>query len=192
MGANLVVVELAVAVVLLVGAGLLGQSFYLPLHVETGFDATHLATVQVMAPANVYTKDAQKVALYREIERPIGEPAGVESVGLTGDLPVQCNCDTDWIRIVGKPFHGNTMKWTSATSAPRYLETLKARLLRGGMFTEDDDASRPQAIVINAVVGSEVLSRAKIRSGRKSAMEPGSEIDPRDHRHRGGYTRRRV
>ena len=60
MGANLVVVELAVAVVLLVGAGLLGQSFYRLLHVENGFDTTHLATVQVMAPDKIYTNDAQK------------------------------------------------------------------------------------------------------------------------------------
>ena len=48
LGANLVVVELAVAVVLLAGAGLLGQSFYRLLHLENGFDTTHLATVQVM------------------------------------------------------------------------------------------------------------------------------------------------
>ena len=56
MGANLVVVELAIAVVLLVGAGLLGQSFYRLLHVENGFDTTHLATVQVMAPDKIYVQ----------------------------------------------------------------------------------------------------------------------------------------
>src|SRR5208337_2681063 len=59
MGSNLVVVELAVAVVLLVGAGLLGQSFYRLLHVEIGFEPDHLATVQIMAPDNVYPKDEQ-------------------------------------------------------------------------------------------------------------------------------------
>src|SRR5262249_54184494 len=106
LGANLVVVELSVAVVLLVGAGLLGQSFYRLLHVENGFDTTHLATVQVMVPGNVYTKDEQNVALYREIERRLSAFPGVQSVGITSDLPVQCNCNTDWIRIVGKPFHG--------------------------------------------------------------------------------------
>ena len=56
-GANLVVVELAVAVVLLAGAGLLGKSFYRLLHVENGFDTTHLATVQVMVRADRMYKD---------------------------------------------------------------------------------------------------------------------------------------
>ena len=59
LGANLVVVELTVAVVLLAGAGLLGKSLYRLLHVETGFDPTHLATVQVMAPENRYAKPEQ-------------------------------------------------------------------------------------------------------------------------------------
>src|SRR6266851_821774 len=51
-GANLVVLELAVAVVLLVGAGLLGKSFYKLLHVELGFQPDHLATVQVVLPVS--------------------------------------------------------------------------------------------------------------------------------------------
>ena len=92
--------------VLLVGAGLLGKSFYRLLHVETGFDITHLATVQIMAPDNVYPKAEQQVALIREINRRLGSLPGVESVGMTSVLPVNCNCNTDWIRIVGKPFHG--------------------------------------------------------------------------------------
>ena len=54
LGANMVVVELAIAVVLLAGAGLLGQSLYRLLHVPLGFDPNHLATVRVMAPSTAY------------------------------------------------------------------------------------------------------------------------------------------
>jgi macrolide transport system ATP-binding/permease protein len=149
MGANLVVVELSVAMVLLVGAGLLGKSFYRLLHVENGFDVTHLATVQVAVPGSVYSKDEQKVALFREINRRLSGLPGVQSVGITSDLPVQCNCDTDWIRIVGKPFHGEHNEVDERDVSPGYLPTLKARLLRGRLFTEDDDATKPLKIVIN-------------------------------------------
>jgi predicted permease len=149
MGANLVVVELAIAVVLLAGAGLLGQSFYRLLHVETGFDTTHLATVQVAAPDKAYAKPEQKVALFRAINHRLSSLPGVESVGITSDLPVQCNCDTDWIRIAGKPFNGEHNEVNERDVTPTYLPTLKAKLLRGRLFTEDDDASKSQKIVIN-------------------------------------------
>jgi predicted permease len=148
-GANLVVVELAVAVVLLAGAGLLGKSFYRLLHVELGFDSNHLASVLVMAPDNVYGKDEQKLALYREIERRVGALPGVETVGLTSLEPVACNCNTDWIRIVGKPYNGEHNEVDERDISPAYLPTLKARLVRGRLFTEDEDATKPQVIVIN-------------------------------------------
>jgi predicted permease len=149
MGANLVVVELAVAVVLLVGAGLLGQSFYRLLHVEIGFEPDHLATVQIMVPYNVYVNDEQRVAAYREILRRVSALPGVQSAGITTVLPVRCNCNTDWIRIVGKPFHGEHNEVDERDVSPAYLSTLKARLLRGRFFTEEEDASKPQVIVIN-------------------------------------------
>jgi predicted permease len=149
LGANLVVVELVIAVVLLVGAGLLGKSLYRLLHVETGFDVTHLATVQVMAPDKTYANTEQKVALIREIERRVASLPGVMSVGVTSDLPVQCNCDTDWIRFVGKPFHGEHNEVNERDISSSYLPTLKARLVRGRLMTSDDNASKPQVIVIN-------------------------------------------
>ncbi len=149
LGANLVVVELAIAVVLLVSAGLLGQSFYRLLHVENGFDTTHLATVQVIAPDSTYNKDAQRVELYRSIERKVSELPGVQSVGITSDLPVQCNCDTDWIRIVGKPFHGEHNEVDQRDINPTYMSALKASLVRGRLFNEQDDATRPRVILIN-------------------------------------------
>jgi macrolide transport system ATP-binding/permease protein len=176
MGANLVVVELAVAVVLLVGAGLLGQSFYRLLHVETGFDTTHLATVQVMAPDNVYSKDGQKVALYREIQRRLGSLPGVQSVGVTSVLPVNCNCNTDWIRFVGKPFHGEHNEVNERDISPSYLPTLKAKLVQGRLFNEDEDASKPQSILINETLARKFYSGEdpigkKIGNG---ALEPKS------------------
>lgn len=149
MGSNLVVIELAIAVVLLVGAGLLGKSFYRLLHVDLGFDATHLATLQMVAPDASYPKPEQRVALLREVTRRLSALPGVESVGITTDLPVQCLCDTDWIRIVGKPFHGEHNEVEERDVSPGYLPTLKAHLLRGRLFTEEDDASKSQKIIIN-------------------------------------------
>ncbi|HTB97396.1 MAG TPA: ABC transporter permease [Terracidiphilus sp.] len=149
LGANLVVVELAIAVILLVGAGLLGQSFYRLLHVDNGFDTSHLATVQINVPDKLYPQNAQLLPLYREIERRLLALPGVQSVGLTSNLPVDCNCNTDWIRIVGKPFHGEHNEVNQRDVSPNYFATLKARLVRGRVFTSDDVDQRPHVIVIN-------------------------------------------
>ena len=67
-GANLVVIELATAMMLLVyAAGLLGKSFYLLLHVEMGIQPENLAMLQVWGPASSYAKDPQKVAMERQV-----------------------------------------------------------------------------------------------------------------------------
>jgi macrolide transport system ATP-binding/permease protein len=149
LGANLVVVELTVAVVLLAGAGLLAKSFYLMLHVETGFDTSHLATVYVMAPDNVYSKPEQRVALYHQILEKVSAMPGVQSAAVTSDLPLTCNCDTDWIRIPGKPFHGEHNDVLERDVSPQYMTVLKARLLSGRVFTEADDANHPRVTVLN-------------------------------------------
>jgi predicted permease len=105
--------------------------------------------VQVIAPPNIYQKDEQQVVLVREINRRLGAVPGVQSVGITSMLPVQCNCNTDWIRVVGKPYHGEHNEVTERDVTPQYLPTLKARLVRGRLLNEDDDATKSQKIVIN-------------------------------------------
>jgi len=136
-------------VVLLAGAGLLAKSFYLLLHVETGIDPSHLATVYIMAPESVYGKPEQKVALYRQILEKVSAFPGVQSAGITSDLPLQCNCDTDWIRIPGRPFHGEHNEVLQRDVSPQYLPSLKAKLVRGRMFTDADDANHPRVIILN-------------------------------------------
>ncbi|HEX4757618.1 MAG TPA: ABC transporter permease [Terracidiphilus sp.] len=149
LGANMVVVELAVAVVLLAGAGLLGQSLYRLLHVPLGFDPNRLATVRVMAPGTVYKSSEQTVGLFREIERRMGILPGVQSAGMASILPVKCNCNTDRIQFPGRPDHGEHNEVDERHVSAKYLATIKARLVRGRFFTEADDASRPGVAVIN-------------------------------------------
>ena len=69
-GSNLVVVELTMAVVLLVGAGLLGKSFYRLLHVDTGLVPDHLATLHVAATSGAYSKDPDEINLARQLQHP--------------------------------------------------------------------------------------------------------------------------
>jgi macrolide transport system ATP-binding/permease protein len=147
LGANLVVVELTVAMVLLAGAGLLGRSLYRMLHVELGFEPEHLATVNLMVPGD--PKPEELIAQYGEIDRQVRSLPGVEAVGFTSDLPVRCNCDTDWIRIPGRPFHGEHNDVMQRDASVDYLSALGARLKKGRWFTEQDDAKHPFVTVIN-------------------------------------------
>jgi macrolide transport system ATP-binding/permease protein len=149
LGAHLIVVELAVAVVLLAGAGLLGKSLYRLLHVPLGFDSQHLATLDVTASDQVYKTDAQTAELYRDIVRRVTALPGVTSAGITTTLPVQCNCPVNWIRVPGRAFHGERNDVIERHVGASYLPALKAGLLRGRWFSEADDDSHPGVVIIN-------------------------------------------
>ena len=148
-GANLVVVELAVAVVLLVGAGLLGQSFYRLLHVEIGFRPDHLATVDVELSEASYPKDEQLVAAGRQLIDRIAALPGVESVGITSVLPVSFNGNTTWIRIFGRPYNGEHNEVNQRDVSSALFTTLRAKLLRGRYFTDAEDGTKPKVVIIN-------------------------------------------
>jgi macrolide transport system ATP-binding/permease protein len=157
LGANLVVVELAVAVVLLAGAGLLGKSLYRLLHVPLGFDPNHLATVQVTAPDTIYNNDQQTIELYRVIERRVSTLPGVSSVGIASVLPVQCNCNINWVRVPGRPFQGEHNDVDERHVSASYLPTLHASLVRGRWFTDAEDASKPGVALINQALARKIF-----------------------------------
>jgi macrolide transport system ATP-binding/permease protein len=152
--ANLVVAELAIAVVLLVGAGLLGKSFYRLLHVDVGFQPDHLATLQVALSDASYPKDEPTVAVERQIISRVAGLPGVESAGISTVLPVSFNGNTDWIRFVGRPYSGqhNEVNEREVTSA--FFPTLRAKLLRGRYFSDAEDASKPLVVIINETLAN--------------------------------------
>lgn len=148
-GSNLVVVELAAATVLLVGAGLLGQSFYRLLHVDIGMEPDRLAAIAVVTPASVYAKDAPRIALERQILGRVTRLPGVTSAGITSDLPVGDGDGTTTFRIPGRPYRVETNEVNDRTVSASYFATVQARLLRGRYFSETEDASKPRVVIVN-------------------------------------------
>jgi predicted permease len=149
LGAKLVVVELATAMVLLVGAGLLGKSFYRMLQMDLGFESGHLATLQVAAPVLRYGQNEQAIALLRQVTSRVANLPGVKSVGACSQLPVSFNGNTDWLRFVGRPFHGEHNEVNQRDVTAGYFTTVRAKLLRGRYFREAEDGSNPNVIIIN-------------------------------------------
>jgi macrolide transport system ATP-binding/permease protein len=158
MGGRLVVIELATTMILLAGAGLLGKSLYRVLHVDVGFDTDHLATVRVRLPGSEFPGDPQQVAFTRRLLGRVEHLPGVQAAAVTSVLPVTCACNSDWIRIVGRPYDGVHLTVNEREVSPGFLTTLHARLLKGRFFTEDDNAGKPKVVVINRTFAQKYFS----------------------------------
>jgi predicted permease len=148
-GSNLVVLELALAVVLLAGAGLITRSFYHLLHVPLGFVPDHLATVEAAAPDKAYAKPEQQIQLVRQVIASLEALPGVESAATTSVLPVSGNGNTTWIRILGHPYNGEHNEVNERDVSSTYFSTIKARLVSGRFFTDAEDSTKPKVVVIN-------------------------------------------
>jgi len=183
-GSNLVVVELTMAVVLLVGAGLLGKSFYRLLHVDTGLVTDHLATLHVAATSGAYAKDPDRVNLARQLEDRLQALPGVQSAALASDLPLGDGDGSSNFRIEGRvwPVEHNEVLVRDVSAT--YFSTLKTRLLRGRYFSDDEDQSHPFVVVINRQMANAYFPgenplglRIYIEGNQKSLMEIVGVID---------------
>ena len=154
-GSNLVVIELATAMVLLVGAGLLGKSFYRLLHVDIGLQPDHLAMLATAATSESYKKDEPKIALERQLISQISNLPGVKSVAISTTLPIGDGDGTAGFRVVGRPYHGEHMEVAIRKVSSGYFSTLQAQLLRGRYFAEDEDNSKSQVVIMNETMAKQ-------------------------------------
>ncbi len=150
LGSKLVVVEIAMAVVLLLGAGLLGRSLYNLLRVNLGMQPEHLVTLGVAAPDAAYGENAKAIALARKLAEEAAQLPGVRMVGWSANgVPLSHNGNTTWIRILGRPWNGEHIDIPERDVSPNYFRTVGARLAAGRYFSDDDDASRPRVAIVN-------------------------------------------
>jgi predicted permease len=148
-GSNLVVIELATAMVLLAGAGLLAKGLYRLLHTDIGMVPDHIAMVHVQAQQEKYGKPDQQVNLVREILQRVSALPGVKYAGITTKLPIE---DADWtshFAYVDRPNDGVPREVAIRFVTAGYMTTLKTQLLSGSYFHDDEDASKPFAVIVN-------------------------------------------
>lgn len=149
----LVVVEVALALVLLVGAGLMTRSFAQLMRVSPGFEPRNLLAVQLYLPQTKYRTGAERTRFYAEAVRRVASLPGVQSAAAISTLPMY-PVGIDFalpFSIEGKPApaSGEEPRADVRIATPRYFETMKMPLRKGRFIEERDRQGAPGATVIN-------------------------------------------
>jgi len=183
LGTKLIVLELATAVVLLVGAGLLGKSFYRLLHVNLGMQSDHLATLVVEAP-KTYAEGDKRMVLERLIISRIGSLPGVQSVSVSSNRPVRAWDGGVSLVVPGRPTNGKRNDVLERLVSAGYLTTIGARLLQGRYFREaEDDGNKPLVFVVNQTFakkffpGEDPIGKHVAYEGTKTPIEIIGEVE---------------
>lgn len=142
----LVVSEVAMALVLLVGAGLLIKSFWRLQQIDPGFRPDHVLTLAIELPDTSYPENDQKVTFYQRLIEQIRSQPGVSAVGATNSLPFdeQFALSSNFT-ISGNDRHG-ALKFSVSSD---YFRAMGMRLIDGRYPTEHDAAGAPGVVVIN-------------------------------------------
>lgn len=148
----LVVAETALAVVLLVAAGLLTRSFWELQQVNTGFRPDHLLTMTLMPPGASVRESQQVVNLYGQVISRIRTLPGVTSAAATDTLPLDGNSSNTIIEIEGRPLDMNQLTHMSTefgSISEDYFQAAGMRLVRGRGFARGDQEGASPVAVIN-------------------------------------------
>jgi putative ABC transport system permease protein len=148
---GLVIAEVALVLVLLVGAGLLIKSFDRLLDVDPGFDPTNVLTLRVSLPDGTYPDGGRRAGFYREAARRIGALPGVEAVGLIHRLPLDFS-DTQFdFEIEGRPAPppGQQLSTHLRSIGSDSLRALGIPVLRGRGLSESETWDKPGLVLIN-------------------------------------------
>jgi putative ABC transport system permease protein len=147
----LVVAQVAIALVLLIGSGLMVKSFLKLAGVAPGFDPDNLLTLEYRVPRNKYPQPAQQWAFHKDVVERVRQLPGVESAAAVGALPHSGNMMTTGF----VPSHQADLP---AGQEPRaqlnradqyYFSAMRIPLLSGRVFSERDHADAPRVVVIN-------------------------------------------
>jgi predicted permease len=146
----LIVSEIALACVLLVGAGLLLRSFLRILDVDLGFTPSHAASIKL--DYDDKNDPAKRAAIWQEVLRRVREIPGVESAGITDSMPMSWN--RSWgISAKGKDYRKGELEDTFVYMiSPGYLQAIGLHLVKGRDVQWNDTDKKLGAVIINETV----------------------------------------
>ena len=146
-----VVVEMALALVLLVGAGLLVRSFTMLLRVDPGFDPGHTITIKVSIPTARYDTGDKQRAFFDQLFQKFDALPGVKSAGGTSFLPLNGLGAATGFEIVGqpKPEPGQEPVTDVRVITHDYFQAMGVPLLRGRLFDSRDEGGKVRRVIVN-------------------------------------------
>src|SRR6185312_14810455 len=147
----LVVFEVALSLVLLVGAGLAVRSFLSLIKTSPGFDPDNVLTMNLVLPGAKYKEEQQSGAFYQDLVRRVKELPGIQSVGAVNYLPLGGANSSDSYLVEGlpEPQPGQEIDGRYRVCTPDYFQTMKIPILRGRAFTEQDKAGSTPVVIVN-------------------------------------------
>jgi putative ABC transport system permease protein len=154
----LIVTSVAMALVLLVGAGLVGRSFERLMRVDYGFRAEGVFTASVALPNGRYPERAQRAAFYSEAARRLAATPGVRAVGFTNIAPFSGGSTAISFAVVGRqPASADeflSANWRSVT--PGYFAATGVPLKKGRLIAETDGEPAPRVVVITETMARRI------------------------------------
>ncbi len=178
--------EVALSLMLLVGAGVLLRTFWNLLQVNPGFNAQHLVAGSVALPvpndpkADTYGKLETRTALARETVRRLRAVPGVENAAFSTVVPLQGVVRQSGYRVEGASESGDAPTAISPSVTPEFFRTIGAPLLRGRMIQETDDTQSPLVVLVDEAaarhfwgaqdpLGKRIRSTRAVRRGTAQA-----------------------
>ena len=146
---SLVISEVALALVLLVAAGLLIRSLSQLRQMNPGFNPSNLLTMNVPLPSAKYPKDADRLTFYKRMIERVEALPGVQSAGIVSVLPMGTNFDGRALQVEDRPKPpGQELSVATFIATPGYLRAMQIPLQKGRIFAETDvESSAPVALV---------------------------------------------
>jgi predicted permease len=146
----LVAIEVALALVLLVGAGLLVRSALHLQRIDPGFDPRGVLSARITLPAARYEDPARVVRTYEELASTLAEGPAVEAAAFTTSAPMTPGGNSNGLLPAGKPFSEEAIVNAGLSIVTLdYFRTLRMPLKRGRPFTTDDRRGAPLVMILN-------------------------------------------
>ncbi len=170
----LVVFESAIAVVLLIGAGLLIRSLIRLQNTDPGFDPHNVLTMRVDLPQQKYPKPDNAVNFFRQLEARVGGLPGVENVGMITELPLSGQ-PNDMPFIVEGRSKEQIFDFDFRRINQQYFQSLRIPLKRGRNFTEQEVSQSSKVLIVSELLASEVFPNED-PLGKRVVMWMGNQV----------------
>ena len=179
----LVIGEVAVSFVLLIGAGLLINSFFHLRNLDPGFRADHLLTMKVNLSEVKYPDRERRAAFFDEVMRRVSQLPGVQSAAVAGNLPLTYNGDSMMISVEGVPDPPPDQQPDVIYRAigPGYFATMGIPIVRGRDFTDQDNGDSKDVVIISEKTaqqfwpGQDPIGK-RLKPGLSTSSSPWREV----------------